>query len=65
MRDEFGTGIAIVTHNIGLVSYMADKVAVMRQGRLIEYGPTRDVIDFPQQEYTRQLIASVPRIRRS
>lgn len=64
LRDEFGTGIAIVTHNIGVVSYMADKVAVMCQGKLVEYGNTRDVIDDPQEAYTRQLIRAVPRIRR-
>jgi ABC-type dipeptide/oligopeptide/nickel transport system ATPase component len=64
LRDEFGTGIAIVTHNIGVVSYMADKVAVMCQGRLVEYGDTRDVIDDPQEAYTRALIQAVPRIRR-
>lgn len=64
LRDEFGTGIVIVTHNIGVVSYMADKVAVMCQGRLVEYGDTRDVIDDPQERYTRQLIQAVPRIRR-
>ena len=64
LRDEFGTGIAIVTHNIGVVSYMADKVAVMCQGRLVEYGNARDVIDDPQERYTRQLIQAVPRIRR-
>lgn len=64
LRDEFGTGIVIVTHNIGVVSHMADKVAVMCQGRLMEYGNTRDVIDDPQQTYTRALIQAVPRIRR-
>ncbi|MBU4440643.1 MAG: ABC transporter ATP-binding protein, partial [Firmicutes bacterium] len=56
--------IVIVTHNIGVVSHMADMVAVMCQGRLVEYGKTRDVIDAPQDAYTRQLIQAVPRIRR-
>lgn len=64
LRDEFGTGIAIVTHNIGVVSHMADQVAVMCKGKLIEYGNTRDVIDDPQEAYTRQLIQAVPQIRR-
>ncbi|MBI4857690.1 MAG: ABC transporter ATP-binding protein [Acetobacterium woodii] len=64
LRDEFGTGIAIVTHNIGVVSHMADQVAVMCRGRLVEYGKTRDVIDNPQDAYTRALIQAVPRIRR-
>ncbi len=64
LRDEFGTGIAIVTHNIGVVSHMADKVAVMCKGKVVEYGNTRDVIDHPQKAYTRELIQAVPRIRR-
>lgn len=64
MRDEYGTGIVLVTHNIGVVSHMADQVAVMCQGRLVEYGSTREVIEQPQEAYTRQLIQAVPRIRR-
>ncbi|MBC3797340.1 ABC transporter ATP-binding protein [Acetobacterium tundrae] len=64
LRNEFGTGIAIVTHNIGVVSYMADKVAVMHKGHLVEYGKTRDVINNSQEAYTRKLIQAVPRIRK-
>jgi ABC-type dipeptide/oligopeptide/nickel transport system ATPase component len=64
LRDEFGTTIVIVTHNIGVVSYMADKVAVMSQGNLIEYGDAKDVINNPQQDYTKKLIDSVPKIRK-
>jgi ABC-type dipeptide/oligopeptide/nickel transport system ATPase component len=64
LREEFGTGIVIVTHNIGVVSYMADQVAVMCKGKLVEYGKTRDVIDDPQEAYTKGLIQAVPRIRR-
>lgn len=64
MRELFGTTIAIVTHNIGVVEYMADKVAVMYQGRLVEYGDTKDVIHHPQEAYTRKLIDAVLRIHR-
>lgn len=64
LRDEFGTTIVIVTHNIGVVSYMADKVAVMSQGNLIEYGETKDVINNPKQAYTKKLISAVPKIRK-
>ncbi len=64
LRDEFGTAIVIVTHNIGLVSYMADKAAVMYQGRLLEYGATREIISNPQEAYTQRLIQAVPKIRR-
>lgn len=64
LRDEFGMAIVIVTHNIGIVSYMADKVAVMNQGNLIEYGETKDVINNPKQAYTKKLISAVPKIRK-
>ncbi|WP_026394890.1 ABC transporter ATP-binding protein [Acetobacterium malicum] len=64
MREAFGTGIVVVTHNIGVVSFMADTVAVMCKGQLVEYGKAREVIDHPQQDYTRQLIAAMPRIKR-
>lgn len=64
MRDLFGTGIAIVTHNIGVVEYMADRVAVMYQGRLVEYGSAYEVIHHPQEAYTKKLISAVLRINR-
>ncbi|NCB91667.1 MAG: ABC transporter ATP-binding protein [Clostridia bacterium] len=64
MRDLFGTGIAIVTHNIGVVEHMADKVAVMHQGHLEEYGTMTEVIHQPQKEYTKKLVGSVLRINR-
>lgn len=64
MRDFCGTGIAIVTHNIGAVEHMADKIAVMYQGRLVEYGDRKDIIENPKEEYTRKLLGAVLRIRR-
>ena len=64
MRELFGTTIAIVTHNIGVVEYMADKIAVMYQGKLMEYGDTKEIIHHPQEEYTRKLISAVLRINR-
>lgn len=64
MRDTFGTAIAIVTHNIGIVEFMADKVAVMRDGRLVEYGMKHEVIGSPREAYTQKLIRAVPRLNR-
>lgn len=64
MRELFGTAIAIVTHNIGVVEHMADKVAVMYRGRLVEYGDAREVIRHPKEDYTRKLIGAVLRINR-
>lgn len=62
MRDEFGTAIIIVTHNMGVASKMADYIAVMRYGELVEYGTREQVIDHPQHEYTKDLLAVVPEL---
>ena len=62
LRDKFGTTIIIVTHNMGVVSYMVDKVAVMYSGHLVEYGPKEDVMLHPHHPYTKALIAAIPQI---
>ena len=62
LRDKFGTTIIIVTHNMGVVSYMVDKVAVMYAGHLVEYGPKVEVMKHPQHPYTKALIAAIPQI---
>lgn len=64
VRRTFGTAIVIVTHNIGVVGAMADRVLVMREGRMVEYGETRQVLECPREDYTRTLMAAVPRLRR-
>ncbi len=64
LREEYGISMVIITHNIGLVSKIADKIAVMHQGRLVEYGDASSVIDNPKEVYTQKLIQSVPRIRK-
>jgi ABC-type dipeptide/oligopeptide/nickel transport system ATPase component len=64
MRELYGTAIAIVTHNIGVVEYMADKVAVMYHGDLVEYGTVDEVIHHPKEDYTKKLISAVLRIDR-
>ncbi len=60
LRDEHGHGVLFVTHDFGVVADIADRVAVMRQGRLVEIGPVAQVLNDPRHEYTRQLIAAVP-----
>ncbi len=52
----------IVTHNMGVASFLSDKLMVMRQGQVAEYGNTAEIIEKPQAEYTRSLLASVPEI---
>lgn len=64
LRELFGTAIVLVTHDIGVVSAMADTVLVLKDGRAVEYGTAAQVLYAPQHAYTRQLLAAVPRLRR-
>ena len=65
MRDMFGTAIIIVTHDIGVVSAMADRVLVLNYGNVMEYGDAERVLNTPQNDYTKKLLSAVPRLRRS
>ena len=49
-----------ITHNLGVVEYLADEVCVMQQGRIVERGPVERIFDAPQEEYTRRLLSAVP-----
>lgn len=64
LRKAFGTAIVIVSHNIAVIEKMADSIAVMRHGKLVEYGETKEVIRCPKEEYTRQLLGAVLRLQR-
>ncbi|WP_348787732.1 ABC transporter ATP-binding protein [Leifsonia sp. NPDC080035] len=61
-RDEFGAAIVLITHNMGVVADLADRVAVMYQGKLVEEADARTLFAAPQAEYTKKLLASVPKI---
>lgn len=65
LRNIFGTAIMLVTHDIGVVSVMADTILVLRDGRVMEYGPAKQVLENPQDAYTRQLLNAVPKLRRA
>ena len=60
LRRTLGTSMILVTHNLGIVSETADRVAVMYAGRIVETGKVRDLIDTPAHPYTRALLAAVP-----
>ncbi|MDX2727370.1 ABC transporter ATP-binding protein [Streptomyces sp. PA03-2a] len=59
---ETGTGVLLVTHNMGVVADFADRVAVMYQGEIVETGPVEDVLLRPSHDYTKRLLAAVPRL---
>lgn len=60
LRDTFGTGIIIVTHNLGVASYMADQLIVMQYGKVVDSGTRDEVMNHPSSEYTKDLLTAVP-----
>jgi peptide/nickel transport system ATP-binding protein len=60
LQAEFGLSILFITHDVGVVEALCDRVAVMYLGELVEVGPTEAVLDDPQHPYTRALVASIP-----
>jgi peptide/nickel transport system ATP-binding protein len=62
LQRELGVSYLFITHNIGVVEYIADRVVVMQQGRVEEAGSSGDVLSHPRSAYTRTLLAAVPRI---
>lgn len=60
MQKKFGTTIILITHNMGIVADMADDIAVMYMGKIMEYGTGDQVFDDPQHPYTQALLRSVP-----
>ena len=63
LQLSHGTGVLFITHDFGVVAEIADQVAVLRLGELVEAGPTRQLLTAPCHPYTRMLIGSVPSIR--
>ncbi|MGF6232570.1 peptide/nickel transport system ATP-binding protein [Inquilinus ginsengisoli] len=62
LRQRHGTGILFITHDFGVVAEIADRVAVMQNGRLVEEGPRDRVLRRPEAAYTRDLLAAVPKL---
>jgi peptide/nickel transport system ATP-binding protein len=62
LQREQGLAYLFITHNIGVVEYIADDIAVMQRGRIVEQGACADVLGNPRQDYTRTLLAAVPRL---
>ena len=62
LQREHGLALIFITHNLGIVARMCDRVAVMYAGRLVEIGPVRRIFDSPAHPYTRALLESIPRL---
>lgn len=64
LSRETGIALVFITHDISVVAHLADQLAVMYRGRIVEYGGPASVIEDPRDEYTRRLIAAVPTLER-
>ncbi|MNT18671.1 Oligopeptide transport ATP-binding protein OppF [compost metagenome] len=62
LQSELGIAYLFITHNFGVVEYLADRIAVMDGGRIVELGDADTVLHAPRQELTRRLLAAVPRL---
>jgi peptide/nickel transport system ATP-binding protein len=60
LRDTLNTAIVLITHDMGVVADLADRVVVMYQGEIVEQAPVHELFNNPQQEYTKRLLAAVP-----
>jgi len=62
LRNDYDLTILFITHDIGQACYVSDRILVMCEGKLVESGPTEQVIFAPQHEYTQRLLSDVPRL---
>ena len=62
LRHKLGMSIIMITHDLGVVASMCDRIAVMYAGRIVEYGTTDDIFYNPKHEYTKGLLKSIPRL---
>jgi peptide/nickel transport system ATP-binding protein len=62
LQRDFGTALILITHDMGVVAEMADRVLVMHDGRMVEAGPVAEIFAAPKEDYTRMLLAAVPRL---
>ena len=62
IKGRLGMAIILITHNFGIIGEIADRVAVMFRGKIVEYGPTREVLANPQHAYTKALIECIPQL---
>ena len=63
LKEQFDLTLVIVSHDLSVVRHVCDRLLVMRRGEVVEAGTTLEVFTAPRSEYTRQLLAAIPRIR--
>jgi peptide/nickel transport system ATP-binding protein len=64
LRERHGTGLLFISHDLAVISELADSLVIMKQGKVIESGPAHTILGFPREDYTKALLAAVPVIGR-
>jgi peptide/nickel transport system ATP-binding protein len=64
LREAMNLSLVLISHDLAVVRHLCERVAVLRHGRLVEYGATADIFNAPREIYTRELLAAIPRITR-
>src|SRR5205085_11091476 len=65
LQRETGTALALITHDMGVIARLADRVCVMKDGAYVEEGPVGEIFASPKSDYTRALLAAIPRLDRA
>lgn len=65
LRSELDLTMIFISHDLSVVRFLADNIAVMNAGKIVEYGPAEEVFDNPQDSYTQKLLAAIPRIAKA
>lgn len=60
LREDYETGIIVITHNLALAAYMSDRILVMKDGQVVDSGNREQILHHPQNEYTKNLLTAVP-----
>ena len=63
LQRDLGLTMVFISHDLGVVHYIADRIAVMYQGKIVETGPASEVFNSPKDEYTKRLLASIPKLK--
>ena len=63
LQRDSGVSMLFISHDLGVVRHISDRVAVMFEGKIVEIGEKRQIFEAPEHDYTRKLLGSIPRVK--